>query len=712
LKLRPIRSIHGKPVLGLLVLFVLVTTGLGAANLPVQRFALFVGANQGGPARQPLRYAQKDALKVQQVMQEVGGVAPADRILLLDPSHQEIQKALAALASLMESSGKTGLRRTEFLFYYSGHSDENGMLLGSESFSYKELREGLAAIPADIRIAILDSCSSGAFAQIKGGTLRAPFLDQDSSQMKGHAFLTSSSNTEASQESDALEGSFFTHYLVSGLRGGADNFGDGRITLNEAYAYAYQNTLARTESTRAGPQHPSYEIQLSGTGDLVLSDLQEANSRLEVAGELAGRVYVRSEAGQLFAEVLKGAGAPLVLVFPPGAYTCAVVTPRQVLSARVSLGPQGTVKLVPQDFQARNLDQFALRGPGESQDGTPVGEERFSSLLSTLSLGLVPSPPYTDQSWEDKVFGISLVVDKAGALRGFQASGLVSFDAASLAGVQLGGLGTLSHGPATGVQASGFFNVAENGLLGLQSTGGINLTGGPSNAGAQFAGTLNFSQGVFRGVQSAPVNITGSLIGVQFGTVNLSHGVNGAQFAVGNVAGDFNGAQFGVVNVTGVFNGVQVGLVNINTGFHGLGIGLVNVGPDAYYRPTVLFDNQGKTTTLVQWGMGPVYLVNGVRVEATTVVGTGAFEHFGGLGVELNPGVFFWDTDAGVTQSQQAAGQSLPQPYLRSLVGHRFGWVSLEAGVLSSFNVMDYRWETNPLGFSLPSQFFAGVRFL
>ena len=56
--------------------------------------------------------------------------------------------------------------------------------------------------------------------------------------------------------------------------------GDGKITLAEAYNYAYGQTLARTEATRSGAQHPSYDFQLAGTGDLVLTDLRQAHASL------------------------------------------------------------------------------------------------------------------------------------------------------------------------------------------------------------------------------------------------------------------------------------------------------------------------------------------------------------------------------------------------------------------------------------------------
>ena len=148
------------------------------------------------------------------------------------------------------------------------------MLLSGKIFSYKEIRKIIRELPANVRVAILDSCASGAFTRTKGGVRRKPFLVDTSTRVRGYAVLTSSSATEAAQESDRVGGSFFTHYLTSGLRGAADANGDKRVTINEAYNYAFNETLARTESTRAGPQHPNYDFQIRGSGDLVLTDLR------------------------------------------------------------------------------------------------------------------------------------------------------------------------------------------------------------------------------------------------------------------------------------------------------------------------------------------------------------------------------------------------------------------------------------------------------
>jgi hypothetical protein len=234
------------------------------AEVRTRRYSIIVGANNGGPGRQQLRYAVSDARSMQNVMNRMGGVDRGDSTLLIEPGRESFFAAINSL-NRMVSRDRGRYKRVEVLFYYSGHSDEEAILINRDRIYYREIRQSLQAIPADLHMAILDSCSSGAFTRAKGGVMRSPFLVDSSYDMKGYAFMTSSSDREASQESDRIGGSFFTHYLVSGLRGAADMSRDGRVTISEAYQYAYNETLAQTEKTMSGPQHPYYNIVMTGT---------------------------------------------------------------------------------------------------------------------------------------------------------------------------------------------------------------------------------------------------------------------------------------------------------------------------------------------------------------------------------------------------------------------------------------------------------------
>ena len=79
----------------------LTTAPLPAAAAPskerIHRIALVAGANNGGRDRVLLRYAQSDAKAMSRVLQELGGLAPGDVRLLLEPSRALLRTELLKL---------------------------------------------------------------------------------------------------------------------------------------------------------------------------------------------------------------------------------------------------------------------------------------------------------------------------------------------------------------------------------------------------------------------------------------------------------------------------------------------------------------------------------------------------------------------------------------------------------------------------------------
>ena len=248
--------------------------------------------------------------------------APANQTILRQPTLRGMTEALDLLTRHV-TEGRRGGGRTEVILYYSGHADEKGLLLGDDRYSYRTLRDRLDQIPADVRIAVLDACSSGAFTRIKSGRPRPAFLVDESADMRGHAFLTSSSESEAAQESDRIRASYFTHYLISGFRGAADLSGDGKVTLNEAYQFAFNETLGKTVDTKGGAQHPSYDINLSGTGDVVMTDVRQTTATLVLGEELEGRFFVRTAARSSWSSSTSRAAAGWRWRSSRGSTTCA-----------------------------------------------------------------------------------------------------------------------------------------------------------------------------------------------------------------------------------------------------------------------------------------------------------------------------------------------------------------------------------------------------
>ena len=344
--------------------FLAVLLLAGASDLEAtpsfRRFALVVGANAGG-ARPPLRFAVMDASRFAEVLKELGGVQGRDATVLADPTVAGLETALRSLSGAVEVARSDG-GRIEVVFYYSGHADETGLLLGAGHYSYESLREQLNAVNADVRIAVLDACASGGMTRVKGGERRKAFMVDESSTMRGHAFLTSSSADESAQESDRIRGSFFTHYLVSGLRGAADISGEGKVTLNEAYQYAFGETLGRTLKTQGGPQHPSYDIDMSGTGDVVITDLRDTSSSLVLDADISGRCFVREQKAGIVIEVEKPLGRRIELGVGPGRYEVHCQDGNTARSSHFKT-EEGLANVLSQnDFTKTKLDPTAARG--------------------------------------------------------------------------------------------------------------------------------------------------------------------------------------------------------------------------------------------------------------------------------------------------------------------------------------------------------------
>ena len=327
----------------------------------IKRFAVVIGANDGGKDRVKLRYAVSDAKSFLSVLEELGGVLEEDSLLLQDPDVKTFYTEMGRLLTRMERA-RSDYSRVEIIFYYSGHSDEESILLGNEKISYEDFRKTINSMPADVHIGVLDSCLSGAFTRLKGGKKKLPFLIDEAYDMKGYAFMTSSSATEASQESDLIEGSFFTHYLISGMRGAADMIQDGRVTLNEAYQFTFNETLAETTKTMSGPQHPYYNIEMSGTGDVVLTDIRRGSAILVLAPEISGRIFIHDKNNSLVVELSKAAGRRIELGLDEGEYRVLNLLEGQVFESKIKLQNGLDFTLNADEFLKTNKKYTTPRG--------------------------------------------------------------------------------------------------------------------------------------------------------------------------------------------------------------------------------------------------------------------------------------------------------------------------------------------------------------
>lgn len=283
----------------------------------LQRVALVVGANAAPPGRATLRYAHEDAKHVADVLTAVAGFLPQNVKVLLDP---EPDSLLAALDRELSAAGKR-TDETLLFFYYSGHADERAIFPKGQTLPFAALKARLEDTRATLRVGLLDSCRGGSWTGSKGLHKVEPFELASARELaeEGSVLIASSSGQENAHETEALKGSFFTHHWNAGLRGAADRGGDGVVTLNEAFEYARSLTIRDTALAGQPPQHPSFQMKLSGRRDFPIATLARERTTLLFEQSTGPVEFVRLSDGLVVLESTPGP-RQLKLGLPAGTY--------------------------------------------------------------------------------------------------------------------------------------------------------------------------------------------------------------------------------------------------------------------------------------------------------------------------------------------------------------------------------------------------------
>jgi hypothetical protein len=360
----------------------LVLLAAAPAAAQVERFAVVVGNDAGQPPDGALSYAETDAARVSSVMLEVGGVRPENLVMLRGQDATTVRRTLIAVNERVRLAGK----QTVLVVYYSGHADAEALHLGGTQLELSELEQLVRGSAATFRLLIVDACRSGALTRVKGGAPIPPFDIKLGERVAGEGavFLTSSSASEDSQESDEIKGSFFTHALVSGLLGAADENGDGRVTLDEAYRYAYATTLRSSSRSLAGTQHPTFDYEVRGQGELVLATLTAAPNRAQLLLP-EGRTWLLfqgSQDGAVVGEVFARDGARRLSV-RAGRYYVRGRGPDVLLEGTVEV-PAGASLTIDESRLARSTYARLVRKGGPASPSVAQSVEVEGRLRSSL----------------------------------------------------------------------------------------------------------------------------------------------------------------------------------------------------------------------------------------------------------------------------------------------------------------------------------------
>jgi formylglycine-generating enzyme required for sulfatase activity len=230
-----------------------------------EKYALIIANTEyTDPGLAQLTAPGKDAKEFARVLDSPEICAFNDVIILFNENASKVSETIDYFLSSRKPSDL-------LVLYFSGHGvrDEYGSLylavkntnrerLRSTAIKSDFIREAMDQSRSKRQVLILDCCNSGAFAQGTkaeiGGSVGTASAFEGTGY--GRVVLTASDSTQFAWEGDrvigATENSLFTHFLVKGMEGDADTNGDGRITIDELYDYAYEQIVNITPKQTPG----------------------------------------------------------------------------------------------------------------------------------------------------------------------------------------------------------------------------------------------------------------------------------------------------------------------------------------------------------------------------------------------------------------------------------------------------------------------------
>lgn len=246
---------------------------------PGPRAALIVATGRyADVSLSQLGAAARDAAEMAEVLVDAG-IGAFEVTSVVDRSAQEIR---LAVQDFLEERHRDevvvvylschGLLDKQDRLYFAAQ-DTRKDRLAATGVEAKWLWDRLEECRAASQIVILDCCNSGAFGR-SGGKGEADtdlrLHERFTTHARGRAVLTASRANQRSWEGEPVGGvtgpSVFTGALVEGLRtGAADTNGDGYVSVDEAYAYAYEKVIA------GGAGQVPQKWMSEGEGDLIIA---------------------------------------------------------------------------------------------------------------------------------------------------------------------------------------------------------------------------------------------------------------------------------------------------------------------------------------------------------------------------------------------------------------------------------------------------------
>ena len=237
-----------------------------------RRWAVIIGiSDYQDPEVRDLRFADDDARALYDFLRSpaagLGGIPEENMLLLVDE-----QATMVSIRSALFTFLKQATEDDVVIFYVAAHGmhdperlsnlylvahDTRLSDLAATGVSMEDVFRGINDAFARMKIVFADACHSAgmgtlAMRSVDMNLVNSMFLESVRASTGGAVTFTSAERNQLSAEGEQWGGGHgvYTHYLLEGMRGGADADGDLIVTLGEVLEYTRDQVARDTRNAQ------------------------------------------------------------------------------------------------------------------------------------------------------------------------------------------------------------------------------------------------------------------------------------------------------------------------------------------------------------------------------------------------------------------------------------------------------------------------------
>ncbi len=228
-------------------------------------YALLVGVARYNHMKS-LRYTDDDAYRMYAFLKSPEGGALADeQVKVLIDEDATKDNILKSMREIFKKASPNDM----VFFYFSGHGlkgsflpiDYDGV---NNKLMHTDITNILSECKAKFKVCIADACHSGSveeslYSHKSPQNLIESYYDAFRASSGGTALMMSSKAEETSIENNGLRQGIFSHFLIRGLKGGADNDNNSVVTVNELFEYVKANVRYYTNNYQTPVIYGEYD---------------------------------------------------------------------------------------------------------------------------------------------------------------------------------------------------------------------------------------------------------------------------------------------------------------------------------------------------------------------------------------------------------------------------------------------------------------------